>query len=62
MFINNSAEVKMSTLTVKQISHVASVLSECGRSARFNENEAAAVFPEQRSLGHFDCGGIPLSA
>lgn len=24
--------------------------------------QAVAVFPEQRSLGHFDCGGIPLSA
>ena len=25
-------------------------------------NQAVAVFPEQRSIGHFDCGGVPVAA
>ena len=25
-------------------------------------NQVVAVFPEKRSIGHFDCGGVPVAA
>lgn len=36
---------------------------KCGRCGQpVTGNQAVAVFPEQRSIGHFDCGGVPVPA
>jgi hypothetical protein len=36
---------------------------KCGRCGeQVAGPQAVAVFPERQGLGHFDCGGIPLSA
>jgi len=34
--------------------------SRCGQPV--TGNQAVAVFPEQRDIGHFDCGGVPVEA
>lgn len=36
---------------------------KCGRCGQqVAGTQAVAIFPEIKSVGHFDCGGVPLSA